>query len=250
MTFDYAQTNLQLVRQMRTLNYLEADIARVERTYQTAIPMFSGLYRGSGKPFISHLIGTASIHASHHYPVDMILAGLMHAAYPQGDFGFHSGQKGSRRQRQCLTHHIGGQAEKLVYLYARLDWKAHHIHTYVEDWHRLPVEKKTTIRIRLANEREDFLDNGMIAERNTKADQIAKLGMQANILTLAERADWPELVSDLKNEFEQFNKALLNLESADSSGFSAFYLPPTAKKRLLPRLEKALVRRMRKKRSV
>ena len=90
----------------------------------------------------------------------------------------------------------------------------------------------------------------MIAERNTKADQIAKLGMQANILTLAERADWPELASDLKNEFEQFNQALLNLESADSSGFSAFYLPPTAKKRLLPRLEKALVRRMRKKHSV
>jgi len=248
--FYYAQTNLQLVRQMRALSYSETAVARVERAYQTAIPMFSGLYRGSGKPFISHLVGTASILASHHYPADMILAGLMHAAYTQGDFGYHSGQQGSRRQRQFLAHCTGEHAEKLVYLYARLDWKAHHIPTYVEDWHRLPAEQKTTIRIRLANELEDFLDNGMIAERNKKADQIAKLGMQANILTLAKRADWPELASDLKNEFEHFNKALLNLESADSSGFSAFYLPPTAKKRLLPRLEKALVRRMRKKHSV
>ena len=223
MTFDYAQTNLQLVRQMRALNYLEADIARVERTYQTAIPMFFGpvpwIRKAIYFPPYRHSKHTRFAPLSRGYDFGGTDARCLHTGRLR--FSFRSKRLAQTKPMLKPTISVG-RRKSWVYLYARLDWKAHHIHTYVEDWHRLPVEKKTTIRIRLANEREDFLDNGMIAERNTKADQIAKLGMQANILTLAERADWPELASDLKNEFEQFNKALLNLESADSSGFFSF----------------------------
>ncbi|HCD56009.1 MAG TPA: hypothetical protein DEQ90_11340, partial [Halieaceae bacterium] len=102
LVFDFAQTNLQLRRQLVALDYSEQDVTRVDTAYQLGVPLFSAQYRASGKPFIAHLVGTASILASHHAAVDTLIAGLLHATFMTGDFGFHPGRRRSRRQRAWL----------------------------------------------------------------------------------------------------------------------------------------------------
>ena len=59
--YRFAQTNIQLLNQMYDLGYDEQEIAAVGKSYELAMILFTGRFRGSGKTFIAHLVGTASI---------------------------------------------------------------------------------------------------------------------------------------------------------------------------------------------
>jgi (p)ppGpp synthase/HD superfamily hydrolase len=62
----YAQTNLQLYRQLR--DRTDADVALVAAAYELALSLFPRSFRATGKPFLCHLVGTASILDSHGAP--------------------------------------------------------------------------------------------------------------------------------------------------------------------------------------
>jgi len=55
----YAQTNIQLFKQLRLAHYSDADLSYIYNAYQFALQIFSSRFCGSGKPFLSHLVGTA-----------------------------------------------------------------------------------------------------------------------------------------------------------------------------------------------
>ncbi|MBL1211120.1 HD domain-containing protein, partial [Geminocystis sp. GBBB08] len=74
-----AQTNLQLFNQLYFLNYSEDNCQRVAQAYELATSLFTAQFRSSGKTFISHLVGTASILANLSVSVDLVIAGLLHA---------------------------------------------------------------------------------------------------------------------------------------------------------------------------
>src|SRR5205809_5329802 len=94
----YAQTNIQLLNQLRAGGYATAELARIRDVYEFAMLLFTGRYQPCGKPFIDHLVGTASILAFLHRPVEVVAAGLIHAAYVYGDFGsFRSGISDAKR---------------------------------------------------------------------------------------------------------------------------------------------------------
>ena len=77
----YAQTNVQLFNQLRSQGYSQNDRERVREAYEFAMRLFTGLFLPSGKTFIDHLVGTASILTSLRMPVEVVVAGLIHAAY-------------------------------------------------------------------------------------------------------------------------------------------------------------------------
>src|SRR6185312_9075940 len=82
--------------------------------------LFAGRFRPMGKPFVSHLVGVASLVQRFGGPNHAVLAGMVHSAYPQGDFG--TGQQGTLpAHRQRVRDAIGPEAEELVNLYA--SWK-------------------------------------------------------------------------------------------------------------------------------
>src|SRR5687767_15961282 len=83
----YAQTNLQLYTQLRRAGYTAEQLVPVRAGYDLAMQLFSASFRGSGKPLLAHLVGTASILAAIGQSRDIVLAGLLHAAYALGDFG-------------------------------------------------------------------------------------------------------------------------------------------------------------------
>ncbi len=127
---NYAQTNIQLYNQLRDKGYSKQEINAVYQAYELAIQLLGCLFRTSGKTFIAHLVGTASILGSIHVPANIVVAGLLHAAYVRGDFGnikgglYDKNRDGVRsvKNRDRVRSVIGQKAEKHV----RNHRKCHH----------------------------------------------------------------------------------------------------------------------------
>jgi (p)ppGpp synthase/HD superfamily hydrolase len=155
-----AQTNLQLYNQLLRLNYSHHDLDEVRAAYELARELFSGLYRPSGKTFIAHLIGTASILAECLVDTEVIHAGLLHAAYTAGDFGY--GTRGvSDARRDQLVEAIGARAEAIVHRYSEHQWPP----ANPDNFRLLASTDNSASRdaalVRLANELEEYIDLGV-----------------------------------------------------------------------------------------
>jgi (p)ppGpp synthase/HD superfamily hydrolase len=73
------------------------------------------LARGSGKPFIAHLVGTASLVMESGCPDDWVIGALLHAPY-QHRVPFESGLAPEER-RTVLADRFGTQVAELVRRY-------------------------------------------------------------------------------------------------------------------------------------
>jgi len=121
------------------------------------VQLFTGQYRSSGKTFVAHLCGTASITETAGGTIDETLAALVHAAYLQGDFG--DGRQGaSPPKRAEVRDALGADAEVLVAQYTTWRWRSRlaelldHGPGTLEGW------ECTLAFLRLANEVEEHVD--------------------------------------------------------------------------------------------
>ena len=80
--------------------------------------IFTGLYLPSGKPFLDHLVGTASILAWLHAPIAVVAAGLVHATYLHGDFGCRTGISDEKRKQ--VIDVVGTESENYITRYDRV----------------------------------------------------------------------------------------------------------------------------------
>lgn len=111
-----AQTNLQLYHQMLAAGWSEEDLTPIRAGYDVARQLFGQSYRPSHKPFVAHLIGTASALVRWEERPAIVLAGLLHSVYLYGDFG--DGQRGaSPHRREFLVKQFGFETEQLVFHY-------------------------------------------------------------------------------------------------------------------------------------
>ncbi len=113
-----ARTNIALYKQLRAAGWDTTRLVEVRDCYEFATTLFAGHCRASGKSFLAHLVGTGSILAALGAEPTTVAAGLLHAAYDQGDFGITRWR--NRRARVRLA--IGDGAEALVWRYQELGW--------------------------------------------------------------------------------------------------------------------------------
>lgn len=164
----YAQTNLQLYTQLRRAGAGEKDLALVRAGYDLAMHLSPASFRGSGKPLLAHLVGTASILASSGQSARVVTAGLLHAAYVFGDFGDgDTGMTGARRDR--VRQAVGREVEDLVARYTEFAWNKNTIPAIRERVESLTPIERDVLAIRLANELEDHLDFGVLYCGNGEA---------------------------------------------------------------------------------
>lgn len=78
---ELAQTRCALREQALRRGYAEKEVASMENACDFATLIFDGLYRPDGRPFLNHVIGTASALVRYEVTTPVVLAGLMHAAY-------------------------------------------------------------------------------------------------------------------------------------------------------------------------
>ena len=122
MNQKFAQTNVQLYQQRGEEGYPLAEQQRVYVAYNLAMGLFGGQFRGSGKTFLAHLVGTASILADLQASVDVVVAALLHAAYSDGLFERQSPGV-TDQKRALLRESVGAEVEDLVFRYQNLAWR-------------------------------------------------------------------------------------------------------------------------------
>jgi hypothetical protein len=132
---------------------------RVAAAYDLAAQLLTGQYRPSGKTFVAHVCGTASIAQLSGGTVDETVAALLHAAYDHGEF--RDGRAVvTDRKRVEVRAVVGADAEALIAGYSAWKW-AERLRALrgsgadaLEDWER-PLAF-----LRLANELEERVDLG------------------------------------------------------------------------------------------
>jgi (p)ppGpp synthase/HD superfamily hydrolase len=156
---EHAQTNLQLYNQLVARGWSDAELACARRAYELATDLFAGQLRPSGKTFVAHVVGTASALAAAGARAELVVAGLIHAAYTHGDFG-DGRWDAAEFKRTIVRAAVGATAEALVDEYARLPYTT----AAVDDWlERAAVLRPTEhdlVVIRLANEVDVHTDLG------------------------------------------------------------------------------------------
>ncbi len=200
-----AQTNLQLWSQLQAAGYDRGDLEYVGRTYKLAIELFSGCFRASGKTFIAHLVGTASILAHLGASRTIVATGLIHAAYEFGDFGGWYSSGPTRRKRRYLQRILGQQTEQFVAGYSSLKWSTRTIPSILDAMSQWDPEKRNVLLVRLANELEEYLDLGLLY--CGQKGQIYSAHQSEAIVTMAERLGQPALAAALAAAQEQMAAA-------------------------------------------
>ncbi len=221
----YAQTNIQLFNQLHCEGYSNAEISCIQEAYTLVMSLFAGCFRLSGKTFIAHLVGTASILTALHVPIKMVAAGLMHAVYAYGDFGY--GEKGiTNSKRQYIRRIVGEEIEEYVARYTACKWDDQTIHIISDRFDALDAIDRDILLIRLANELEEHLDFGILYCGNDKYQQyIAHNGYL--IIEMAQKLGFPPLASELDKVLKETATAQIPLELGNQSNQnSSFFIPP------------------------
>lgn len=229
----YAQTNIQLFNQLRDEGYSPREVARLRAVYEFALHIFTGRYQPCGKPFLDHLVGTASILASLHRPIAVVIAGLIHAAYMYGDFGSprRSMTRGKRRQ---LRQTVGEEVEKYVARYTTLRWAGETIPVLWSKLTSLNSLDREVLLMRLANEMELYLDLSALCCCNAESYQQTIERHGTRIRDMAGSLGFPVLASELARVFQETTTGEIPAELRNRSKQTHAYLvaPPSYREQL------------------
>jgi (p)ppGpp synthase/HD superfamily hydrolase len=169
----HAQTNVQLYAQLLELRWPEADLLRIRAGHDLATQVHAARFRASGRPFLAHLAGTASLLAWLGAGPDVVLAGLLHAVYDQGDFG--DGVRAvSPAKRAFVRSAVGEAVEALVAAYTELGWDLSVLARTEGRLEALAPLDRDVLRVRLANELDDHLDLDVLYDAR-RSERLAYL---------------------------------------------------------------------------
>lgn len=221
--YRYAQTNIQLQAQLRELGYSEADLARVASGYELLMRLFTGQFRCSGKTFLAHLVGTASIAAAHGGSVDEVLAALAHAVYDAGDFG--SPVKGwTAGKRKQVRDAVGAGAEAIIADYYEIQWRSDTRLEILVRLDEIAESKRPALFVRMCNELEEAVDGGFRFGNMRKQEDLAEAIVACREICSVLGLD--ALLSEIEETFAKFaaTPAVVVTENAPAGS----YLLPAA----------------------
>ena len=204
----YAQTNLQLYNQLRAAGWDDAQQREVHGAYQLAMSIFAGHYRPNHKPFLAHLVGVASILATHGAPATTVAAGLLHSAYSHGEFG--EGTRGiTPRKRRQVQQVVGASCETLIACYAASPWDLPALNALLADVRSMSLEATAVAFMKLADTLEDHLDLGMEYSPNKRLSTTASMerAWRESVLRLAMALGHDALAADLARWFEASDRS-------------------------------------------
>ncbi len=196
-----AQTNLQLLTRMRDDGYPSQDLDAASSAYWLAAEAFSGTVRGSGKPFLCHLVGTAAAAALERPPIHVISAALCHGIFESGDFGelMPSVRDGLIAKRlgpdtvELLTRYAVMQKQRATEVAAVLDTRPDEVPD-VDRWSAL---------IWAANEADDEIDAGS----RFRCDRSDRDRRKDFSLRLARHFEWRKLEALLVAAYAGYDEA-------------------------------------------
>jgi len=164
-----AQTNLELYAQAIALGYSRVQCRVLSDAYVFALRQVFPLARGSGKPFIAHLVGTASLVMESGCPDDWVIGALLHALY-QHRVPFESSLAPGER-RVVLADRFGTQVDEIVHRYTSFESE-----DLVPFMGAGASGDTDVLTLRLADELEDVCGYALALHGNTGSDDFGLRG--------------------------------------------------------------------------
>lgn len=198
-----AQTNLDLYAQLHRAGFGDADLVRVRDSYLFAVGLFSDRFRATGKPFLSHLVGTASLVAAFGARAPMVVAGLLHAVYESGAFA--DGAAGlTEGHRRIVRAAAGEEVESLVAAYHGMRWNGPESERIAGSLANVDMRTRDVLLIRLANEIEDHMGHAM---RLSGGDRTRYVGAREPCLAIARALGRPDIAEVLAAVYRESDAA-------------------------------------------
>ncbi|MFM9059943.1 MAG: DUF6817 domain-containing protein [Planctomycetaceae bacterium] len=164
-----AQTNLELYAQAIARGYSREQCRTLADAYLFALRQVYSLARGSGKPFIAHLVGTASLVMESGCPDHWTTAALLHAVY-QRRVPFEGGLAPEDRRR-VLADRFGARVDDLVHRYTAFE--SEDLGAFTGD---PATGEADVVTLRLADELEDISGHALALHGNPGADDVGLRG--------------------------------------------------------------------------
>ncbi len=166
----FAQTWPQLLQQLRRQNWTVQEIERVKCCHEVGRRLANGLYRACGKPFVAHLIGTASILAAYGAPPVLVESAVVHAPYDP----LIARDRGSGAANAFIQR-VGANVDRVLRNFALRDFRKFPPPASDEDLALYRVDDACALIMRVANEIEEYLDgsNAMTVRRDPADDLLA-----------------------------------------------------------------------------
>lgn len=218
----FAQTNIQLYNQLLREGYKESELRFIRNAYELAMQLFQGGFRPSGKPFLSHAVGTASILAGLRVGTAVVAAGLLHAAYSHGEFG--DGSRGvTLARRRRLQRTVGSETEELVKIFTDFLWNKKTIPLIAKSLSTSSSPYRQALLIRLANELEDYLDLGLLYCNGAPRLHMRPPGFKDLVIEMSRQLGFPELAFTFNQVFRKAASARIpqSLRRKEHYSFSA-----------------------------
>ncbi|NJO33777.1 MAG: HD domain-containing protein [Rhodospirillales bacterium] len=151
----FAQTWPQLLAQLLRQSWTVAEVEAVKRCHEVGRQLANGRYRASGKPFVSHLIGTASILAAYGAAPILVESALVHTAYD--DLGTADEAGAAAR---ALRQRVGTSVDRILRAFSKRRHLTAKPPASEEEFARYPLDDARSLILCVANEIEDLLDGG------------------------------------------------------------------------------------------
>jgi len=84
---DVRQTLFELMKQAFVRGYSREDVSLIGKAYNVAMTLFGDGFRPCGRPFLLHLVGTASVLVAYGLAARVVVCGMLHAAYSHAPVG-------------------------------------------------------------------------------------------------------------------------------------------------------------------
>jgi len=224
MTF-FAQTDLQLYTQLTQQACRREDLEYIHHAYNLALRLFSCLYRPNGKEHIAHAVGIASILCALQLRVQLIAAGLLHAAYKHGAFpSLRNGPTESNRN--TIRDRLGEEAEELIFRYYLFPWGKRRLRIIQESIPGLCEVDKDVLLLRLVNDLENGLDLGVsfcpdVRRRSRTIEEIGPTKVD-----LARKLGYPALADQLAAAFDAILHSEIPAILRNGNGETSDFLQP------------------------
>jgi (p)ppGpp synthase/HD superfamily hydrolase len=222
----YAQTNVQLYNQLVESGYSEEQLILVRKGYELAVDAFTGRFEQSGKVFIAHGVGVASILASIGSEAEVITAGIVHNIYRSGEFGvWRTGV--SDEKRRIVSDRLGTRVEYMLYHFARWTRKFGRENDELSYLESALEDDRNVVRIAIADQMEKLLDNEILYFH----DYTERLDMLSakvpRLVAAANRLGHPGLASEIDRRFREVSVTRVPsfLQSVGDVRFSEVRVP-------------------------
>lgn len=234
----YAQTNIQLFNQLQRDGYRTGQLRMIADAYSLSAQLFTTRFETSGKCFMSHVVGTASILSANAAPAELVAAGLVHNVYRNGDFGDYR-KKITESKRRRIRNTIGETAEQYVYGFATRNWNAAGLRETHEQLPAMQELERQVVLLYLADQLEKHQDLEILYRRDYQQHCRYYQEFGPLLVDMAGQLGYAGLARQLQNAIQITLGSMVpeELRSDDARRFSYLCIPQSCRsKRMIPAL--------------